>query len=401
MENESNWRSEFPIFQQHPELVYLDSAATSQRLHSVIETMHEFSISANASVHRGVYDLSEQATRRFEEVREKVAGFLNADSHNNIGFTKGTTEAINVVARGFLEPRLSNGDNVIVSILEHHANFLPWQEACRRSDTELRILRLTNGKLSEVDLEKLIDKRTRFVAISHISNTLGRINPIAEIINICKKHEVPVLIDAAQSACLHTLDVKRLECDFLAFSGHKMFGPMGTGVLYVSNRYRHEVKPMIVGGGMIENVSVNGSTYRQFPYNLDAGTPHVQGVIGLGASIDFLTKLDREAARKHIARLVNKFVYGIKEVTAITLLPYFDAESGIVSFNVGDIHAHDVAGFLNRDGIAIRAGMHCTQPLLDELNLPATVRVSFSIYNQEGEVDRLIESLKKLIAFWK
>lgn len=400
MENERSWRSEFPIFQQHPELVYLDSAATTQRLHSVIEAMHEFSIRENANVHRGVYDLSERATKRFEEVREKIAGFLNAGSKINIGFTKGTTEAINVISRGFLEPRLSKGDNVVVSILEHHANFLPWQEVCQRCGAELRMLHLNDGKLMIDALKKLIDKNTRFVAVTHISNTLGRINPIGDIVDTCHNHQIPVLIDAAQSVCLHPLDVRKLECDFLAFSGHKMFGPMGTGVLYVSNRYIGDINPIIVGGGMIENVSINDSTYRQFPYNLDAGTPNVQGIIGLGASIDFLTNLDRAAARKYIAKLVDKFVDGIKDVEAITILPYFDAESGIVSFNVGDIHAHDVAGFLNRDGIAIRAGMHCTQPLLDELNLPATARISFSIYNQETEVDRLIESLKKLVAFW-
>lgn len=398
---EDNWRSRFPIFQRHPQLVYLDNAATAQRLDTVIEAMHEFSLHENASVHRGLYDLSNQATIRYEEVRAKVATFLNAASHENIGFTKGTTESINIAAKCYLEPRLSKGDNVIVSILEHHANFLPWQEVCKKRGAELRVLPLADGKLSTDKLEKLIDDRTVFAAFNHISNTLGRISPIQELINKCHEHHVPVLIDAAQSAGLHSLNVKELECDFLAFSGHKMFGPMGTGVLYASDNYRDKIEPLIVGGGMIEQVSISNSTYRKFPYNLDAGTPNAQGVLGLGAAIDFLLTLDTEAARKHVARLVRKFVEGVNDLTEVKVLPFYDAESGIASFTMEGIHAHDVAGFLNREGIAIRAGMHCTQPLLDELKLEATARVSFSIYNQEVEVDRLIESLRKLIEFWK
>lgn len=399
---DKSWRSRFPIFQHHPGLAYLDSAATTQRLDTVIETMQEFSIRENASVHRGIYDLSNAATNRFEEVRGKIAKFLNASGNDNIGFTKGTTESINVVAKGYLEPRLAEGDNVIVSILEHHANFLPWQEVCKKKGAELRVLRLNEeGKLATESLAELIDEQTKLVAINHISNTLGRINDIATLSSKCKKHNIPILVDAAQSAALHLIDVADLNCNFLVFSGHKMFGPMGTGVLYVSDEYRRKVEPLIVGGGMIEAVSENNSTYRTFPYNLDAGTPNVQGVLGLGAAIDFLMQLDRGAARSHVARLMSKFIESVKSIAEIKVLPFFDKESGIVSFNVGDIHAHDVAGFLNRDNIAIRAGMHCTQPLLDELNVVATVRVSFSIYNTEEEVNRLITSLQKLIAIWK
>ncbi|MCB0490596.1 MAG: cysteine desulfurase [Cyclobacteriaceae bacterium] len=396
------WRSRFPIFQHHPELVYLDNAATTQRVDSVIDAMQEFSISENASIHRGIYNLSNAATNRFEDTRHKIAKFLNAKSGENIGFTKGSTESINVVAKGYLESRLSKDDNVVVSILEHHANFLPWQDVCKKKGAELRILRLDgDGKLSPESLAELVDKRTRLVAVNHISNALGRINPVTSLIAKCKKRNVPVLIDAAQSAALHSIDVEKMGCDFLVFSGHKMFGPMGTGVLYVGDNYREEVEPLVVGGGMIESVSESVSTYRPFPFNLDAGTPNVQGVLGLGAAVDFLTQLDKDAARLHVARLTSKFTQGVKSIAEIKLVPLFDEESGIVSFNVNGIHAHDVAGFLNRDNIAIRAGMHCTQPLLDELNLDATARVSFSIYNEEEEVDRLISSLQKLVDFWK
>lgn len=399
---DKKWRSRFPIFQHHPQLAYLDNAATTQRVDVVIDAMQEFSARENATVHRGIYYLSSSATIRFEEARDKIAKFLNASGSENIGFTKGTTESVNVVARGYLESRLSKGDNVIVSILEHHANFLPWQEVCKKKGAELRILRLDGGgKLTADSLAELVDERTKLVAVNHISNTLGCINDVKSLAEVCNRHSIPVLIDAAQSVALHSLDVTKLGCDFLVFSGHKMFGPMGTGVLFVSSNYVGKMEPLIVGGGMIESVSEKVSSYRQFPFNLDAGTPNVQGVIGLGAALDFLIKLDRAAARSHVARLTSKFTQGVKSIAEVRLLPFFDEESGIVSFNVGDIHAHDVAGFLNRDNIAIRAGMHCTQPLLDDLNLEATARVSFSIYNTEDEVDRLISSLQKLVAFWK
>lgn len=399
---DKKWRSRFPIFQHHPQLAYLDNAATTQRVDVVIDAMQEFSARENATVHRGIYYLSSSATSRFEETRDKIAKFLNAPGSENIGFTKGTTESVNVVARGYLESRLSKGDNVIVSILEHHANFLPWQEVCKKKGAELRILRLDGGgKLTADSLAELVDERTKLVAVNHISNTLGCINDVKSLAEVCNRHSIPVLIDAAQSVALHSPDVTKLGCDFLVFSGHKMFGPMGTGVLYVGNDYVDKVAPLIVGGGMIESVGEKASSYRQFPFSLDAGTPNVQGVLGLGAAVDFLTQLDRAAARSHVARLTSKFARGVKSIAEVRLLPFFDEESGIVSFNVGDIHAHDVAGFLNRDNIAIRAGMHCTQPLLDDLHLEATARVSFSIYNTEDEVDRLISSLQKLVAFWK
>lgn len=398
----NSWSKRFPIFQRHPDLVYLDSAATTQRLDKVIDTMHEFSIAGNANVHKGVYKLSSRATNRYEEVREKIARFIHANGPENIGFTKSTTEAINIVARGYLESRLTKGDNVIVSIIEHHANFLPWQEVCKKIGAELRILPLdSEGKLSFDSFDKLIDSKTRFVALTHISNTLGRINPIKEICNKCREKDLPILLDAAQSAGLHPLDVNELNCDFLAFSGHKLFGPMGTGILYASDRFKDAIEPLIVGGGMIQSVSKKVSTYRKFPYNLEAGTPNVPGILGLGAAINFLTQLDRDEARQHIAWLVRKLIKGLSDIREIYVLPYFDEESGIVSFTIKGIHPHDVSGYLSRDNIAVRTGMHCTQPLLDSLDLDATTRVSFSIYNHEEDVDKLITSLKNLIDFWK
>ena len=401
MDNSITWRNRFPIFHHHPGWAYLDSAATTQTLDSVIEAMYTFSVRENSSIHRGIYDQATKATERYEETRSKIGKFLHAKSHNNIGFTKGTTESINIIARSYLEPRLTKDNNVIVNILEHHSNFLPWQEACQRKGAELRILRLTDGRLSPISLENLIDEKTSFVAINHISNTLGRINPIKELVRKCRAHHIPVMVDAAQSAALHPLHVEELGCDFLAFSGHKLFGPMGTGVLYASDEHRKSIEPWIVGGGIIENVGLKESSYRSFPYNLDAGTPNVQGILGMGAAVEFLANLDREAARKYVAALVNRFTDGVKGWDELEILPFHDEESGIVSFHIGHIHAHDVAGYLNRDGIAIRAGTHCTQPLLDAFGLEATARVSFSIYNTIEEVDRLIFSLRNLIEFWK
>lgn len=394
------WRSRFPIFKYHPELAYLDNAATTQRLDSVLEVMNEFAIKGNANIHRGVYDLSNKATKDYEDVRGKMAGFLNASGEKNIGLTKGTTESINVVARGFLQQRLGEGDNVVVSIMEHHANFLPWQQVCKEMGAELRILEMKSGMLDPNDLELLIDQRTKLVAINHISNTLGRVNAVKEFAKISHAAGVPILIDAAQSAALHGLDVEELECDFLAFSGHKMFGPMGTGVLYVSDDFIEHVVPVHVGGGMIQRVQKQESSYRSFPFSLEAGTPNVQGVLGLGAAVDFLSDLPIRQAQDHVANLTRGCANALEELDGVDTLSFYDVESGIISFSVKDVHAHDVAGFLNRDQIAVRAGVHCTQPLLDELDLAATVRASFSIYNTEQEVDRLIESLKKLIEFW-
>lgn len=399
---QSAWRSRFPFFKINEALVYLDNAATTQRLDHVIDVMHTFDIGQNANVHRGVYELSNQATDGYEAVRGKVASFINASSAKNIGFTRGTTESINIIAQGFLAPQLSKGDNVIVSIMEHHANFLPWQEVCKRNGAALRILGLDDdGKISAASLTKMIDKHTKFVALTHISNTLGRINPIEELIKVCNDSAIPVLIDAAQSAALHPLDVQRLGCDFMAFSGHKLFGSMGTGVLYAHEKHHDHISPFIVGGGMIQHVSVEGSTYRSFPYSLDAGTPNVSGILGLGSAIDFLLDLDRKAALKHITSLIGKLVMQLQQLKEVQVLPYYDAPSGILSFTIDGIHAHDIAGYLSRDQIAVRAGMHCTQPLLDSMAIGATTRVSFSIYNQESDVDRLIVSLRNLIDFWK
>lgn len=399
---DKQYRSDFPIFDKHPRLAYLDNAATTQRCKQVIETMTRFYSEENASVHRGLYDLSNQATSRYEEVRKKVAGFLGSDSPKTVGFTKGTTESINVVARSFVQPKLKEGDNVVTTIMEHHANFLPWQVICEENKAELRVIEIDeHGDLELDQLKEVLTDQTNLLALNHISNMLGTINPLKEMIALAHEKGIPVLVDAAQSAAYYDLDVKELDYDFLVFSGHKIFGPFGTGVLFVKESFISEMKPYNYGGSMIQEVGVEGSSYASFPRNLEAGTPNVAGVIGLGAAIDYIQQLDKSEVRKHLKELT---VYGetkLGEISDVSIIGSPKEKSGIISFTVEEIHPHDVASFLGKDDIAVRAGMHCTQPLLQHMNLNATVRASFSIYNSEEDIDRLCKSLLEVIKFWK
>ena len=381
--------------------MYLDNAATTQRPRQVIDSITRFYSEENANIHRGLYDLSNQATSSYEGVRKQAASFLGSESPSSIGFTKGTTEAINIVARSFLQPRLAAGDNVVTTIMEHHANFLPWQVVCEENQAELRILQIDDGGDLNLDqVGELLTDRTRLLALNHISNTLGTINPIKDLIQQAHEQGIPVLIDAAQSAAYYDLDVRSLDCDFLAFSGHKIFGPFGTGILYVNPAYVEEMTPYNYGGGMIRQVAVEGSIYASFPYNLEAGTPNVADIVGLGTALTYVQRLDKKRVQAHLMQLSAYAESRLSEIPEVSLVGSPRLKSGIVSFTLEDIHPHDVASFLNQDHIAVRAGMHCTQPLLHYLNLSATVRVSFSIYNTLEEIDRLHDSLVGLIKFW-
>ena len=395
------YRSDFPIFQKHPRLAYLDNAATTQRPRQVIDAITQFYSEENANIHRGIYDLSNQATNKYEAVRNKAAELLGLENVKTIGFTKGTTEAINIVARSFVQPLLNAGDNIVTTTMEHHANFLPWQVICEENKAELRLVEIDQkGDLVLGQIEAKISDNTRIVAINHISNTLGTINEIKEIVEIAHRKQVPVLIDAAQSAAYYDLNVQDLGCDFLVFSGHKLFGPFGTGILYVSEAHIQHMKPYNYGGGMIRQVAVEGSSFAPFPDNLEAGTPSIADVIGLGAAIDYIKQLDKVAVRRQLAELTKYAELELSRIPTIRIIGTPKEKSGIISFTVENIHPHDVAAFLNKDGIAVRAVMHCTQPLLQHLKLPATVRASFSIYNTKEEIDRLCSSLVELINFW-
>lgn len=398
----SNIRERFPIFSQHPGLVYLDNAATTQRVDTMIEAMDTFYHKQNATVHRGVYELSATASQSFEACRTKVADFIGAPSPGNIAFTKGTTESINIVASSFLRRKLRPGDNVVVSIMEHHANFIPWQMLCREVGAELRIIPISgNGDLDLGALEPLLDNRTRLVAITHISNLLGTFNPIEEVIALAHAKGVPVLIDAAQSGALYPMDVTQMDCDFLTFSGHKAFGPFGIGVLYTRQELKADIHPYTYGGGIVQNVMLDVTDFKPYPHNLDAGTPNIPGVIGLSAAIDFTRDLDRKACVEHVQGLSHLCRNELKRINGVKVLGEPLKTGGIVSFYIDDIHPHDVASFLDEDHIAVRAGVHCAQPLLDHLDVAATVRASFSIYNTKEEVEHLVHAVKELIKFWR
>lgn len=394
-------RSNFPIFKKYPELVYLDNAATTQKPESVIEALSHFYAYENANIHRGIYDLSNKATANFEDVRHKLAEFIKAVNPETIAFTRGTTESMNVIARTFLADRLNSSKNIVTTLMEHHANFIPWQMAAKAAKAELRVAKLNNG--GDIDLEhlySLMDQNTAIVTLNHISNTLGSINPVKEIIEKAHDKNIPVMLDAAQSAAYYNISQEDLQYDFLTFSAHKLFGPFGIGMLYVSPQYKNYIKPYNYGGGIIQDVKVENTTFRAYPYNLDAGTPNVGGVIGMGAAIDFINSYDKKEVSNQIHSLISYAEKKLSEVPEVKIIGKPKKRSGIISFTVDNVHPHDVATFLNKDHIAVRAGMHCTQPLLDSLQIPATVRLSLSVYNEKEDIDKLVVSLKEIIELW-
>ena len=394
-------KSQFPIFNDSLQgWVYLDNAATTQKPESVIHAVVNFYTNENANVHRGLYDLSAQATRHFEDVRRKVKSFIGASSEYEIAFTNGTTESINIVANS-LTPTLQEGDEMLVSAMEHHSNLIPWQQACLKSKSFLKVIPVNEaGDLPMSQVRGLITSKTKLVAITHLSNTLGTINPINEIIEISHKKDVPVLIDAAQSVNHIPINVAQLDVDFLAFSAHKMFGPMGTGVLFVKKSHHDLIKPILFGGGAIKEVTLSETKFREFPFSVEAGTPNVAGVVGLGAAIDFLNSWNPEELKNQSQQLATLLREKLKLFSFVSVIGQPREYSSIVAFVVKGIHAHDVASYLSDKKIAVRAGHHCTQPLHDQLGLPATVRASFSIYNTIDDVNRLTDAIGDIKKFW-
>jgi cysteine desulfurase/selenocysteine lyase len=396
----TNIKSFFPLFQKRPDLVYLDNASTTHKPKSVIDSITEFYSSGNANVHRGLYELSSTSTQQYEQVRLKVKNLIGTRSEMEITFTKGTTESINIVASSF-ENLLKEGDNIVVSEMEHHANFIPWQQVCKKRKAILRIIPVDDsGDLRLDQLAELLDSRTKLVAVTHSSNVLGTINQVREIVEMAHRKNVPVLLDAAQSVGHFPVNVSELDVDFLAFSAHKMFGPMGTGVLYVKEKHHDLIQPFNFGGGAIREVSINETTFMNYPYNLEAGTPHVAGVIGLGSAIDFVQEMNLEETSSHTNQLALSLREKLLSLSVVKVVGHPIKVSSIVAFVVDGIHAHDVTGFLAEHNIAVRAGHHCTQPLHKRLGLQASVRASFSIYNSQSDVDQLVESLKELKKFW-
>ena len=388
-------RSKFPIFQNHPDLVYLDSASTTQKPQCVIDAEMNFYTNQNANIHRGVYGLAVTATHVYENTREKVRQFIGAKSIKEIIFTSGTTDGINLVAQCFALANISEGDNIVISAMEHHANLIPWQQVCIQKKAELRVIPInTEGVLEISTLNVLLDKKTKIVAVTHISNTLGTINPIEEIIKKAHQQNIPVLVDAAQSVTSHILDVETLDVDFLVFSAHKLFGPTGIGILYGKEKYLNTMNPYKFGGDMIRDVSFEKTMFASLPNKFEAGTPNIAGVVGLGVAIDFVENIGRTNINKYIHSLLTYAENKLLTINNLEIIGNSSQKSGIISFILRGIHPHDVASILSSQNIAIRAGHHCTQPIMDFFDLPGTNRVSFSIYNTFEDVDKLINALE-------
>jgi len=399
-------REQFPIFRRTirgKQLIYLDSAATSQKPQSVIDAEREFYERYNANVHRGAYRIAEEATAAYEAAREKMARFLNAPSKDCIVFTRGTTEAINLVAYSWGWANLKEGDEILLTEMEHHSNIVPWQLIAQRTGAKIKVVPITDDGLLDMDaFERLLTERVKLVAVTHVSNVLGTINPVREI---CQKaHEVGavVLVDGAQAAPHLPVDVQAIGCDFYALSGHKMCGPTGIGVLYGRKELLEAMPPFLGGGEMIRTVTFERTTFNEVPYKFEAGTPPIAQAIALGAAVDFLTSIGMEKIRAHEIELTSYALERLQEVSGITVYGAAPPEQrgGVIAFNLNDIHPHDLATFLDAYGICIRAGHHCAQPLMRRLNVAATARASFYLYNTPDEIDTLVEALKEAAKFF-
>ena len=394
-------RKDFPILgrQVHGSpLVYLDSAASSQKPVQVLDAMDQYYLHTHANVHRGVHQLSQEATEAFEQARRDVAAFIGAGSPEEVIFTRGTTESINLVAYTFGLSRLQPGDEIILSGLEHHSNIVPWQLVAGMRQAVIRVIPvLPDGTLDMDAFRRLIGPRTRFVAVNHVSNSLGTVNPVETIIRLAHAQDIPVLIDGAQSIAHMPVDVRSLDADFYAFSGHKMLGPTGIGILYGKREWLDALPPWQGGGEMIANVSWSGTTFNELPFKFEAGTPDIAGAIGLAAACRYLSSLDRDAARQHEDALLAACRAATSDIPRLREIGTASDKVSVFSFVVDGIHPYDIGTLLDQQGIAVRTGHHCTQPLMDTLGLPGTVRASFAMYNTMDEVQRFAQALRKAV----
>ena len=394
-------RADFPILGQEiygKPLVYLDSAATSQKPRAVIDAIAKYYLRDNANVHRGVHLLSERATGAYEGARGKVKRFINAAHDHEIVFVRGTTEAINLVAQTYGRRRVQAGDEILITEMEHHSNIVPWQILCEEKGAVLRVAPIDDeGQLVLGELERLIGPRTRLLSLAHVSNALGTINPVRRIVEMAHQRHVPVLVDGAQAAPHLALDMQALGCDFYAFSGHKLFGPTGIGVLYGKSELLDEMPPYQGGGDMISSVTFEKTTYNRLPYKFEAGTPDIAGAIGLGAAIDYVSALGLSAIAAHEHDLLAYGTEALRRVPGLRLIGTAKEKASVLSFCLGDLHPHDVGTVLDREGIAIRTGHHCAQPLMRRLGLAATVRASLAPYNRREDIDALVLGLHKVM----
>lgn len=397
-------REEFPILDQKingEDLIYLDNAASTQKPKAVINAIKDYYENDHSNVHRGVHTLSVRATEAYENARVKVTEFLNSPNNHQIIFTKGTTDSINLIATS-ITSLINENDEILITAMEHHSNIVPWQELCKRTGAVLKIIPINeNGEILIDDYKDMVSAKTKLISVVHLSNTLGTINPIEDIIKIAKSHDVITVIDGAQAAGHLPIDVQQLDCDFYLFSGHKIFGPTGIGVLYGKEEILNKIDPYQYGGEMILKVTFEETTYNSLPHKFEAGTPNIAGAVGIGASIDFINSLDRDLCHEYEMSLHDYALNQLEQIDGIRIIGKSSHKSAIISFVIDGMHPHDIGTIINQKGIAVRTGHHCTMPLMDFYEIPGTVRASFSIYNNHSEIDKLIDAIKLAIKMLK
>ena len=393
-------RRDFPILARDvrgKKLVYLDNAATSQKPQAVIDAIVRYYQEENANIHRGVHFLSELATSKHERARRLVKQFINAEHEHELIFVRGATEAINLVAQTYGRANVKSGDEVLITAMEHHSNIVPWQILCDEKDAKLRVAPINEaGELLLDKFEKLISPRTKIIAIPHVSNALGTVNPVAKIVELAHAYNIPVVVDGAQAAPHMNVDVQALDCDFYAFSSHKMFGPMGIGVLYGKSALLEAMPPYQGGGDMISSVTFEKTLYNKLPFKFEAGTPDVAGAIGLGAAIEYLNAIGMDNVARHEHELLAYATQKVSVIPGVTLIGTAKEKAGVLSFVMEGIHPHDIGTILDQEGIAIRTGHHCAQPVMERFGIPATARASFALYNTKEEIDSLAAGIRKV-----
>lgn len=372
----------------------MDSGATAQKPQIVIDAMSHYYCNNNANVHRGIYTISERATTAYENMRKKIKAFINAAHAHEIIFTRGTTESINLVASSFGAMQVQQGDEVVISEMEHHSNIVPWQLLCERAEAKLKIIPVNdNGILNLDEYRKLLTERTKIIGLIHVSNVLGTVNPVKEMIRLAHQKNIPILLDGAQAIPHMVVDVQDLDCDFYTFSGHKLYGPTGIGVLYGKTNLLEKMPPYQGGGDMIRRVTFEKTEYNVLPHKFEAGTPHIAGVIGLGTAIDYLMAIGFEKINAHEKALLNYVTQKLHQISGLKIIGDAPNKVGVISFTMEQAHPHDIATILDHEGIAIRAGHHCAMPLMERFKLPATARITFGLYNTFDDIDRLIDGL--------
>jgi cysteine desulfurase / selenocysteine lyase len=393
-------RRDFPVLQQRVHgkpLVYLDNAATSQKPQSVIDSLVRYYSEFNANIHRGIHRLSEEATRAYEHARSRVRGFINAAEDCEIVFVRGTTEAINLVAHSFGRAFVKPGDEIVITAMEHHSNIVPWQILGEQTGARLRVVPIDDeGQLMIEEIEPMLTGKTRLIAVTHVSNALGTVNPISRMTQIARRRGIPVLVDGAQAVPHMRVDVRALDCDFYAFSGHKMFAPTGVGILYARSPWLEKMPPYQGGGSMISLVTLEKTHYAQPPYKFEAGTPDIGGGIALGAAIDYLTSIDLDAAAAHEQEVLAYGTERLASIRGLRLIGRARERAGVLSFVLDGIHPHDIGTILDREGVAIRAGHHCAMPIMQRYGVPATARASIAFYNTKEDIDALVRGILKV-----